>query len=390
MAQVDDLSRSLAVLDQDSTLIAVIELGLKGWLVAGLVPGLSRQPLKKLEPDAGELVRVLQRWREEAAARGKPIRRIAVAFEAGRDGFWLARVLGQQGIEAHVMHAASVAVSREHRRAKTDRLDTQSLMRGFLGWLRGEAKHCQMAAIPTLAQEDARVPGRERDILVKERTRITNRIKSVLIRFGVRGFKAGLRNAGAKLAALRLPEGGTLGPNVLAEVERELARLALVQSQMKAIEAQRQAQVKAAQAAARPERAEAMLALLVRVVGIGVDTAQTLVHEILTRPLRDRRALARYAGLTGSPDESGTKRREKGLARAGNARVRRSMIQLAWRFLQFQEQSALAQWFVARAGRSKAQRKTLIVALARKLLIGLWHYVTLGVVPEGLALRAKP
>lgn len=389
MAQVDDLSRSLAVLDQDSTLIAVIELGLKGWLVAGLVPGLSRQPLKKLEPDAGELVRVLHRWGAEAAARGKPIRRIAVAFEAGRDGFWLARVLRQQGIEAYVIHAASVAVSREHRRAKTDRLDTQSLKRGFLGWLRGEAKHCQMAAIPTLEEEDARVPGRERDVLVKERTRITNRIKSVLIRFGVRGFKAGLRNAAAKLAELRLPEGSALGPNVLAALERELARLALVQGQLKAIEAQQLAQVKAAQAAARPGRAEAMLAILVQVVGIAAGTAQTLVHELLSRDLRDRRAVARYAGLTGSPDESGTKRREKGLARAGNARVRKSMIQLAWRFLRFQEQSALARWFVARAATAKGPRKTLIVALARKLLLALWSYVTHGVVPEGLVLRAK-
>jgi transposase len=226
-------------------------------------------------------------------------------------------------------------------------------------------------------------------MLVRERTRITNRIKSLLIRFGVRGFKAGLRNAAAKLAALCLPEGGTLGPNARGEVERELARLVLVQSQIKAIEAQRLAEVKAAQAAAQPGRAEAMLALLVRVVGIAAGTAQVLVREILSRPLRDRRAVARYAGLTGSPDESGTKRREKGLARAGNARVRRSMIQLAWRFLQFQSTSALSQWFVAQAGRSKAQRKTLIVALARKLLIGLWRYVNLGVVPEGIVLRAK-
>jgi transposase len=246
-----------------------------------------------------------------------------------------------------------------------------------------------MAAIPTLAEEDARIPGREHDMLVRERTRITNRIKSLLIRFGVRGFKAGLRNAAAKLAGLCLPEGGTLGPNARGEVERELARLVLVQSQIKAIEAQRLAEVKAAQAAAQPGRAEAMLALLVRVVGIAAGTAQVLVREILSRPLRDRRAVARYAGLTGSPDESGTKRREKGLARAGNARVRRSMIQLAWRFLQFQSTSALSQWFVAQAGRSKAQRKTLIVALARKLLIGLWRYVNLGVVPEGIVLRAK-
>jgi transposase len=390
MAQVEDLSRSLAALDQHSTVIAVIEMGLKGWLVAGLVPGVARQPLKKLEPDADALVRVLHRWRDEAVAAGCPIRRIAIAFEAGRDGFWLARLLRGLGIEAHVIHAASVAVSREHRRAKTDRLDTQLLMRAFLGWLRGEAKHCQMVAIPSLAEEDGRRPGRQRDTLVKERTRITNRIKSVLIRFGVRGFKAGLRNATAKLAALRLPEGGGLGPNTLAELQRELAQLALVQSQIRAIEAQRLAEVKAAQAAAQSQPKGAMLAMLVQVASIGADTAQTLVRELLSRPLRDRRAVARYAGLTGAPDESGTKRREKGLARAGNARVRKSMIQLAWRFTRDQKQSALVQWFLARAtAAAKGARKTLIVALARKLLIALWRYVTLGVVPEGIILRAR-
>lgn len=389
MSRIDDLSRSLAVLDQDSTLIAVIELGLKGWLVAGLVPGLLRQPLKKLAPDAGELMRVLDGWRAGAEAAGKPIHRLVVGFEAGRDGFWLARVLREQGIEAYVIHAASVAVSREHRRAKTDRLDTQSLMRAFVGWLRGEARHCQMAAIATLAEEDARMAGREHEVLVKERTRITNRIKSVLIRFGVRGFKAGLRNAAAKLAELRLPEGGGLGPHTLAGLERELARLALVQRQLRAIEGQQLAEVRAAQAAARTGRAEAMLAILVRVVGIAAGTAQTLVREILSRNLRDRRAVARYAGLTGSPDESGTRRREKGLARAGNARVRRSMIQLAWRFLRLQPTSGLVRWFMSRAATATGgPRKTLIVALARKLLIALWRYVTLGVVPEGLVLRA--
>src|SRR5215470_2619398 len=156
-----DLSRSLTTLEQDSTLIAVIELSQKSWLVAGLVPGLSRQPLKKLDPVPEKVVQVLERWRSEAVKAGRRIDRITVAFEAGRDGLWLARWLRVRGIEAHVIHAASVAVSREHRRAKTDRLDTVLLMRGFLGWLRGEPKHCQ--------EEDARRPGRELDSLVRER-----------------------------------------------------------------------------------------------------------------------------------------------------------------------------------------------------------------------------
>src|SRR5579871_4981535 len=388
MAQANDLSRSLATLDQHSTMVVVIEMGKNSWLVAGLVPGLVRQPLKKIEPDAETLVRLLQGWRREAEAAGTGITRMAVAFEAGRDGFWLARLLNGRGIEAHVIHSASVAVSREHRRAKTDRLDTQLLMRAFLGWLRGEPRHCQMAAIPTVAEEDARQPGRERDGLVRERTRLTNKIKSVLIRFGVRAFKPGLRQAAAKLAELRTAEGEPLPANTRAALERELARLALLQTQIKAIEAQRLAEVKAAATRAADERESAMLLILTRILGIGADTALTLVREILSRKLRDRRALARYAGLTGAPDESGKRRREKGLARAGNAKVRTCMLQLAWRFTMWQKQSALVQWFRERVAEGRgANKKTMIVALARKLLIALWRYVTQGVVPEGLALR---
>lgn len=388
MPQVDDLSKSLAALDQDSTLIAVIELSLKSWLVAGLVPGVARHPLKKLEADEAALLRVLLRWRDEAMRAGRPVTRIAVAFEAGRDGFWLARWLRARDIEAYVIHSASVAVSREHRRAKTDRLDTEMLKRGFLGWLRGEPEHCQMAAIPTLAEEDERRPGRNRDGLVRERTRIVNRIKSALIRFGIRAFTPQSRQAAAKLAALRLPEGGPLPPNTLAELQQGLARLALIQQQIKDIEVQRVERMQAAADAAEQTRGAAMMGMLAKVLGIGLDTADTLVHEIFLRTLRDRRALARYGGLTGSPDESGGRRREKGLARAGNVRVRKAMIQLAWRFLMFQKDSALTKWFQARTANAKGTRKTMIVALARKLLIALWHYVTTGIVPDGVALRA--
>jgi transposase len=150
MPQLNDLSRSLVALEQDATLIAVIEMGQSSWLVAGVVPGIERQPLKKLTADQEGLLQLLHRWRNEAAQAGRTIKRIAVAYEAGRDGFWLARWLRARKIEAYVIHPSSVPVSREHRRAKTDRLDTELLKRAFLGWLRGEPKHCSMAAIPTL------------------------------------------------------------------------------------------------------------------------------------------------------------------------------------------------------------------------------------------------
>jgi transposase len=352
--------------------------------VAGLVPGLDRQPLKKQEPNPVALLRLLERWRAEAVTAGRTIERIALAFEAGRDGFWLARWLQARGIEVHVIHSTSVAVSREHRRAKTDRLDTALLMRVFLGWLRGERGHCRMVAIPTLAEEDARRPSRERESLVGERTRIVNRMKAALARLGIRGFKPELRKAPQRLEALRTPEDMPIPPNTLDEIRRDMARLAVVREQIDAIERARLVRLEQAPATGP----HAMVRLLACVIGVGVETADMLVQEVLCRNLRDRRAVARYAGLTGSPDESGKRRREKGLAKAGNARVRRGLIQLAWRFLRFQKDSALAQWYRGRTECPKGARKTtMIVALARKLLIALWRMVTTGEIPAGVALR---
>jgi transposase len=380
---LNDLSRSLTTLDANHTLIAVIEMGQQSWLVAGIVPGVERQPLKKLDSDENALLKLLDRWRMEAEKAGHNIKRITVAFEAGRDGFWLARWLSARGIEAHVIHASSVAVSREHRRAKTDRLDTELLKRAFLGWLRGERDHCKTVAIPTIKDEDAKRPNRERDSLVGEQTRILNRMKAALARLGIRNFNPKLKKAVERLAGLRTPEGEPIPPNTLAELHRDMERRRLVIDQIRQIENARLQRL----AQAPSDGPHAMVRLLARVIGISIETADMLVQEVLSRNLRDRRAVARYAGLTGSPDESGSKRRQKGLARAGNARVRRGMIQLAWRFLMFQKESALAQWYRARTENARGSRKTMIVALARKLLIALWHFVRDGVVPEGVALR---
>jgi transposase len=384
MPKPNDLSKSLVALEQDSTLIAVIEMSRSTWLVAGMVPGVERHPLKKLDTDTARLLGLLHGWRDEAVKAGRPIKRIAVAFEAGRDGFWLARWLRLQDIEAYVIHPTSIPVSREHRRAKTDRLDTALLGRAFLGWLRGEPDHCSMAAIPTLLEEDAKRPNRERERLVGERTRLINRMKSTLARLGIAGFKPTLRKAAERLAALRTPEGETMPANTQDELRREMARLQLVREQIAELETARLERIEQAPAAQGPH---AMVRLVARIVGVGIETADMLVHEVLTRKLRDRRAVARYAGLTGAPDESGSRRREKGLARAGNARVRRGMIQLAWRFLIFQKESALAQWYRARTDAKRSTRKTMLVALARKLLIALWLLVTTGVAPDGVVMR---
>ena len=380
----NDLSRSLTALEQTATLVAVVEMSQASWLVAGMIPGLERQPLKKIAPNEAALLSLLQRWQEEAIKICQTIRRITVAYEAGRDGFWLARWLCSRGIEAHVIHPTSVAVSREHKRAKTDRLDTAMLIRVFLGWLRGERGHYGMVAVPTLEEEDAKRPSRERENLVGERTRIINRMKSALVRLGIRGFKPELRRAPQHLEKLRTPENVPIPLRTLEELRRDMARLAMVRAQIEAIEQIRLQRLEQAP----QDGAHAMVRMLANIIGVGVETADMLVREILAKELRDRRALARYAGLTGSPNESGSKRREKGLAKSGNARVRRGLIQLAWRFLRFQKDSALAQWYRTRTEGAKGARKTsLIVALARKLLIALWRLVTIGEVPQGIVLR---
>ncbi len=379
-------SRATAAFDQERTLIVVIEMSQSAWLVSGLLPGVERQPLKKLQPDPDCLFSVVNRWRDECRECGSEIERLVVAYEAGRDGFWLARWLGARGVEAHVIHASSVAVSRDRRRAKTDRLDAALLLRVLLGWLRGEPGHCSMAATPSIEDEDAKRPTRERENLVGERTRVINRMKASLARLGLRDLNPTQRRAADRLDDLRTPEGGTLPPLAKAELRRDMARLRFIEDQIKEIEQERI--VRLDEANPREERANGMVRLLTRVVGVGVETADMLTREIFIRDLRDRRAVARYAGLTGSPNESGSKRRERGLSRAGNPRVRRGMVQLAWRFLVFQKDCALVRWFRARVADVGGRRRmSLIVAFARKLLIALWRLAMGGEALEGLKMR---
>jgi transposase len=384
MPKFNDLSRSLVAFDQDSTLVAVIEMSSASWLVGGLVPGLSREPRKKLSPDPQALLRLLHQWCAEAAKAGHAIERICVAYEAGRDGVWLARWLRDQGIEAHVIHPTSIPVSREHRRAKSDRLDLGLLQRGFLGWLRGERKHCSMVAIATREEEDGKRPLRERESLTAEATRLVNRMKSLLAVHGIRNFNVKLKKAGEKLSALKTAAGEALPPEALAELQRTFERLRLAKQQIAEIDARQERRLEEAPQAGLNQ----MILILARVFGVGQMTAEALVREVLYRPMRDRRAVARYAGLTGSPDESGKKRREQGLAKAGNGRVRRMLIQLAWRLLRHQPESALVKWYRERTADGRGDtRKVMIVALARKLLVAFWELVTTGKVPEGMKLH---
>jgi transposase len=242
-----------------------------------------------------------------------------------------------------------------------------------------------MVAIPSIEEEDAKRPHREREQLVSKRTGIVNRMKATLVRLGIRGFNPKLRRAPQRLAMLRTPEGCPIPPNTMGELQREMAHYRFINDQIRQIEKTRFTQLKQG-----PQRGlNAKIWQLQRVKGVGLETSDMLVNEVLWRDVRDQRALSRYVGLTGSPDESGQRRREKGLAKAGNRRARHGMIQLAWRFLRHQKNSALTQWFQARVAEGK-QRKTMIVALARKLLIALWRFVTTGEIPQGVVLHPVP
>ena len=390
IAVYDHAPKPPGSLDPATTITAVVELSKRTWLVGGHVPGLERRPLKKTEDRAAGLLRILTNWRKRAEQAGRSIAHIVVAFEAGRDGFWLARWLRRTGIEAFVIHPSSIPVPRGAR-VKTDRIDTGMLLRAFSAWLRGEPDACRMVAIPAREEEDLRRPSRERAELVTERTRLRNRIRSLLTVHGLSEINPNSPATFRKLEQLRTAEGEPLPPHARAEIERLFERLALVKNQIKVIEAdyaRRTVENKrvegehsfAAQARRRFQQ-------LVTVTGMGATTAATLVAEVFMRNFADRRALARFVGLTGTPDESGSRRRDRGLMKAGSARVRHIMIQLAWRMLYHQPNSALVQWYRDRVAKANgAGRKTFIVALARKLLIALWRFVQSGQVPEGMRL----
>ncbi len=386
MSEAFDPRKSTTAFDQASTLVLVLELSGESWRVGASAPGVSRRPMRNFAAGGvGAVLEAIERWKGEAGKAGCEDGRVAAGYEAGLDGFWIARALREHGIEIYVMHPASVAVERRGRRAKTDRIDVDILLRALLGWLRGEPRHCTMAPIPSEAEEDMREPGRRREALTVARLKIENQMRSLLARFGVADFRPRLKKAPEHLEKLRTFDGRPLPPNTRAGLERLMAQHRLLSGQLREIETAREQVV----AVADPDRIERMIQLLVRLVGVGVETATTLVHEVFSRRFRDRKALAGFVGMTGTPYDSGGSRREQGLSKNGNPRVRRILTQLMWRWLMFQPQSALAQWFVARTGGAKGRmKKIMAVALGRKLLVALWRTVETGVIPEGARLAA--
>jgi transposase len=371
-----------------------LELSRSRWLITSLVPG-GGQRMSRHSVDAGDLAGLLARFwaiRDKVSARTGISYPIIVIQEAGLDGFWIHRALEQEGIESHVVDAASIAVSRRRRRAKTDRIDGEALLRVLLAFKRGEPRVCSMARAPTPQDEDRRRICRERKTLLAERIRHVNRIKGLLFSQGIGDYEPLRRDRRRALEAVRTGDGRTLGANMKAQIGRELDRVELLLDQIAAVEAERDAMLAReaeAEAAQDAKRTPAAVEMLMDLRGLGADTVAMLWTEALYRSFDNRRQLAAFVGLAGTPWQSGSIDHEQGVSKGGHQRLRTAMIQLAWLWPRHQPGSALARWFVERTkGASKLQRKKMVVALARKLLVALWKWVDAGVVIEGAVLKS--
>jgi transposase len=371
---------------EHATMFVAFDLSKAQWKIGVVLPGSQKMSRFVVAGgDSAALAQQLRRRREEAEKRcGRPVQ-IVSCYEAGYDGFWLHRWLGQHGVINHVLDPASIEVERRKRRAKTDRLDLDKLMRVLLALCRGEPRVCSVVRVASVAEEDAKRPHRERERLMLERGAHLNRIKALLHGQGIRDVNPCARRFEAMLAKRHTGDGHRLPAGVRAEIGRELARLRLVVEQIAALEAEIARSLRNAPAASSAAKA----AQLMQLKGLGMAGAQTLAHEVYYRHFANRRQLGGYLGLTGTPYDSGQTRREQGISKAGNPRARTLLIELAWLWLRHQPESELSRWFFRRIGESKGRgRKIAIVALARKLAVALWRYLEIGLVPTGARLRA--
>lgn len=385
MTKTMSLPSPAAAVDYDATLILAVETSNKSWVVAAQAPGLGQVKAKQtIAPKAEALATAIEGYGRRAAARGSTVERVIVVYEAGYGGFWLARWLKARGIEVHVIQPSSVPVERRKRRAKSDKIDADLLLRTLLAWLRGEPRVCSMVATPGEADEDARHPTREREELIRERIMLTNRIGAILATLGIDGYDPSRRDRRVRLEALRTALDQPLPEHARAKIGRTIDRLELVLVQIAALERQRDAVLENE----APGEAERMIQALVLLRSIGAQSATVLVYEAFVRHFANGKALGCYAGLTGTPFNSGHSEREQGVSKSGNRRLRAAMGELAWLWLRYQPESALTKWFRERlAGANGRLKKVLVVALARKLLIALWRYATHGVIPEGAVLK---
>jgi transposase len=370
-----------AVAAERATMFVALELSKSSWLVALHSPIADKVSLHRfVGGDVTGLLALIARKETQAEARlGRAIR-VLSCYEAGYDGFWLHRLLCARGIDNRILDAASILVDRRSRRAKTDRLDAAGLLRTLMALDRGESRVCRVVRVPSVAQEDARRRSRERTRLVVERGQHSNRIKGVLMTLGVRDFEPTRRDWQERLGGLRTADGQELPVCLKAEITRECQRLHQVIVMI--------AEVEAEQAAAL-DAEEGQAARLIRLRGIGLVSATVLADEVFFRDFRNRREVAGYLGLASSPWASGRVQRDQGITKSGNPRARRTAIELAWLWLRHQPGSVLTQWFRQRVGTTRGRmRRIILVALARKLIVALWRYLSDGLVPDGAELKA--
>ena len=362
-----------------------LELSRSNWLVTSVSPGMGEK-MSKHSVTAGDVAGLLKLFAElkrKAEVRtGQSYPTITIQ-EAGLDGFWLHRVLQQEGIESHVVDPASIATPRRRRRAKTDRLDGETLLRALLAYKRGEPRVCAMVVAPSPEEEDRRRLCRERRTLIEERVTHVNRIKGLLFAQGISDYEPLRRNRRVRLEALRTRDGRELPSHLKAQIGREFDRIELLLEQIRSVEVAQEALLAAAKNPASEKTVDAVT-LLLALKGVGANFAAVLWSEAFYRTFANRRQVAAYAGLAATPWQSGRIRHEQGVSKAGNPRLRTTMIQLAWLWIRHQPQSALARWFKEH---SQHGRKRAIVALARKLLVALWKYVTQGVIIEGAVMK---
>ena len=369
----------------EQTLHAALELSKNSWLLAIQSPGRDNPSLHPIRGgDADGLIAKLDAARDRQANVSGQVPKVVLCYEAGYDGFWLARFLEQRGIECLVMEPASLQVNRKARRVKTDRIDVEKMLRTLIAWCRGERHVCSMVVIPSVEEEDLRRSHRERDRLVRERTAHINRIKGLLFGQGIRGINVKRHYKTLVPADLVTRDGRPLPERLAREIAREIERLALLQEQLREIERERDLAPTSCPDTERKRRQ------LLRLDGIGVASASVLTREVYYRQFANRGQVASYLGVTPSAYDSGESRRSQGISKAGNSLARTVMIQVAWMWIKHQPESELTKWFRRRTeGQSKRMRRVMIVALARKLAIALWRYLETGLIPEGAILKAK-
>jgi len=370
-----------------NTVFLSVEVSRSSWVVGVYCPATDENiGTHKLEPnDVPGIIELAYRARSRVASETP----VVLCYEAGYEGFWLARCLERHApdIEVIIIDPASLEVDRRAKKVKTDRIDAARMIRALKAWKSGDNDVLARVRVPAIEDEDRRRIGRERDALISERQRYRNRIRGLLALQGIFGLQPEKRDFPDCLVTVRTGYGGCLQSHALAEIRRIHARLDLVNRQLVEVEARRK-EILAAGGEAERGTVSAMTATLNRVHGIGINDATLMATEVFNRNFRNRRQLGSWAGLTSAPWSSGSIDHDQGITKAGPSRVRKHLVQMAWRWIRFQPGSKLTKWFMERTRDGHGRnRKRMIVALARKLLVALWRLATQGVIPEGVIIK---